>query len=508
MVPGADYIDISYGSGSSLGYDIMSSVRNSSEDERLPALVSSSAAVGDFWAMYSPWFTGNGPGAFDLWGELTGLKPETTYSVVMAQMWLDVNADLDQNGVLVGKKDASADELKFMAGTPTGYPDIVCNFSAFSNVSDVTNPVMLGTVTSDADGNATVDCLPTAVGNSPWWTDDSVERPDDVDDPTKAPFGDNRTSKTLSPGQFNYIMLYEGVGTATDPIPTESPTVRVQVGPDIDQDGNVVNNGLKPYPTDLVDDPTSKPGGAESFPAPGVVKFDVTGLATLGGKQYTIWLFDRSSGSYALAEGSEIVIDGGEATTGSSFDSPGAGSTISVNVAPGTDFSTGTHVVLSMEAGAAGSPTETKFMFKEYLTVAKSLADGAMTFGGFNGGTNDYRFLNAGSGTAEFISVSAGRQLQADLRRLPQPPQGFHYTSYIVELIPSTPVTEFARANEVVLDALGNGQDIIPESTVGSFNPKNTYVAMLEPDGLQVLTPHFVQVSENYQFKFVDFFPR
>jgi hypothetical protein len=43
---------------------------------------------------------------------------------------------------------------------------------------------------------------------------------------------------------------------------------------------------------------------------------------------------------------------------------------------------------------------------------------------------------------------------------------------------------------------------------VGSFNPKNTYAVLLEPDGLQVLTQHFVQVSENYQFKFVSFFPR
>jgi hypothetical protein len=236
---------------------------------------------------------------------------------------------------------------------------------------------------------------------------------------------------------------------------------------------------------------------------PGAIDLSLTGLATLGGKQYTIWIHDQASGTYTLAEGSLISIDGGEAVTGSSFDSPGASSTIEASVAPGTDFSTGTHVVLSMEAGAGGSPSESKFMFQEYVASA-----GAMTFGGFNGGTNDYVFLNGGSGTAEFISVSAGRQLQADLRRLPQPPQGFHYVSYIVELLPSTPVTEFARANEITLDALGNGLDIIPESTVGDFNPKNTYVALLEPDGLPGLTPHFVQVSENYQFKFVEFFPR
>lgn len=507
--PGEDFYPVDNPFGAANAYDMGGNVRNSSQDTRLPTLSESDAAVGDFFAMFNPGFTGNGPNAHDLFGELVGLAPNTTYSVVLAQMWLQVNGELDQNQILTGRTVTAPDELMFTGGTPTGYPGIVCNFSAFSDVSDLTNPVMLGTVTTDADGNVTVDCVVRSVGNSPWWADDSTQSPDAVTDPDQAPFGDNRASASLLPGQFNYLMLYEGVGTATDPVPTENPTVRIQVGPDIDQNLNVINNGMKPLPTAVADDPASLPGGAESFPAPGKIELDLTGLATLGGMQYTLWAYDRASGSYTLAEGSEITIDEGAPITGASFDSPGPDAQIHVDLTPGADFGATTHVVMSMEAGAAGTPSESRFLFKEYLTSGLALSGGAMTFGGFNGGTGDYQFLNGGSGTGEFIVVNGVRRLNADLRRVPKPAQGFRYTSYLVELQPATPVTQFQRANEVQLDNLGNGKDVITENQVSpSFAGYNTYVLLLEPAGAQILTPHFVQVSDNYQFKFVEFFPR
>ena len=507
--PGDDWYPVDNPFGAANAYDLGPNVRNSFEDTRLPALKESDAAVGDFWGMFNPGWTGNGPGTFDLFGELVGLAPNTTYSVVMAQMWLKVNGDLDQNEVLTGRAVAAPDELMFTGGTPTGYPGITCDFSAFSDHSDLTNPVMLGTVTTDGDGNVTVDCLPRATGNSPWWTTDATQDPEEVNDPDQRPFGDNNASASLLPGQFNYIMLYEGVGTATDPIPTPNPTVRVQVGPDIDQNRNVINNSMKPYPTAVADDPTSLPGGSNAFSAPGVVQLNMTGLASLGGPQYTIWAYDRSSGSYTLADGSEITIDDGETVTGSSFSSPGPDASVHVNVSPGADFGAQTHLVISMESAAGGAPSETKFMYQEYLTSSKALVEGPMTFGGFNGGTGDYQFLNGGSGTGEFVATTGTRQFLADLRRLPQPAQGFHYQSYVVELIPSTPVTEFQRVNEVALDELGNGGDIILENQVTpGFASYNTYVLLLEPNGTSALTNYYVQQSDNYQFKFVEFFPR
>ncbi len=507
--PGEDFYPVDNPFGAANAYDIGPNVRNSSQDTRLPALVESDAALGDFWGMFNPGWTGNGPGTFDLFGELVGLKPNTTYSVVMAQMWLKVNGELDQNEVLTGRAVTEPDELDFTGGTPTGYPGVVCNFSAFSDHSDETNPVMLGTVTTNGDGNVTVDCLPRATGNSPWWTTDATQDPEEVNDPDQAPFGDNRASKALLAGQFNYIMLYEGVGTAVDPIPTDNPTVRLQVGPDIDQNRNVINNTMKPLPTEVAGDVGNLPGGANAFPAPGQIDLDLTGLVDLAGPQYTIWTYDRSSGAYTLAEGSAIAIDGGDATIGSSFASPGSSSNVSVVVSPGADFGSFTHVVLSMEAAGAGAPSETKFIFHEYLTTGKSLVDGAMTFGGFNGGTGDYEFLNGGSGTGEFVNTTGLTQFLADLRRLPQAAQGFHYQSYLVELIPSTPVTQFQRINAVSVDDLGNGSDVIQESQVSpEFAGYNTYMLLLEPDVASVLTNHFVQQSDNYQFKFVEFFPR
>ena len=42
---------------------------------------------------------------------------------------------------------------------------------------------------------------------------------------------------------------------------------------------------------------------------------------------------------------------------------------------------------------------------------------------------------------------------------------------------------------QVTLDNLGNGTDIIPESTVGNFATYNTYVLLLEPIVAQVRRP-------------------
>ena len=138
----------------------------------------------------------------------------------------------------------------------------------------------------------------------------TTDRPEAIFDPDQAPFGDNRASKSLLPGQFNYVMLYEGTGTAADPIPTLNPTVRLQVGPDIDQSGAVINNTMKPYPTAVADDPTSLPGGADSFAAPGVIELDLTGLTKLSSSSYAVWLFNRAGGGYTLAEGSVVTVDG------------------------------------------------------------------------------------------------------------------------------------------------------------------------------------------------------
>jgi hypothetical protein len=501
------YVPQDWGGGVWPGFSVFDGFRNSSQDSRLPALVESSAGPGGFYGIWEPGFVG-AAGAWNLWGELQGLKPNTEYTVVLARMWLRVNGQLDQNQILTGQAVDQPDELDFLGGTPAGADAPVADFPALFPITADDNPVSVCWDVMDGEGGADMDCLPQAVGNSPWWRNlDGTLSADSL------PFGENVPGATLEEGQYNYVLVYEGRPTQANPIPTGNPVLRVQVGPDIDQNGVVINNTFSHLPTGLTDLCcfTDLPGGASAFAAPGKVELDMTGLATLGGKQYTIWAYDRTSGSYTLAEGSEITITDGEAsstTTGASFDSPGPGATISVDVSPGSDFGAATHVVMSMEAGGAGAPSETKFMFHEYLTASKALVSGSMTLGGFNGGTGDYVFLNAGSGTVSFTSTTGTRQLQAQLRRLPQPPQGFHYASYLVELLPSTPVTQFIRANEVTLDALGNGRDVITEPQISNFAGYNTYAALLEPDDLSVLTTYYVQVSENYQFKFVDFFPR
>ena len=148
------------------------------------------------------------------------------------------------------------------------------------------------------------------------------------------------------------------------------------------------------------------------------------------------------------------------------------------------------------------SPSAARFLFHEYLTSTKNLADGAMTFGTFDPAGSGRQFRVAGSGSAEFFGTS----MLVRLRRLPQPPDGFHYQSYLASF--SGPmITNSVRLNTLTLDALGNGSDRVEaEQANGNFGAYGTYLVVLEPDGLTTLTDMQIQASEDYVSKFTDFF--
>lgn len=490
------------------GVDMGGSVRNSSQDPRLPALRESSAAVGSHFSLYelisissNPGFA---PGDWDMWGVVTGLEPSTVYTVVLARMALQVNGELDHNQVLTGVPVDAPDELSFLPGRELVYSGVTCDYSSVTRVGAPVNPVALGVIETDADGNGTVDCIIRATPGDLWPVPAAGAAATTADDFTAAntPFGSNEVGASVAPGQYNYLLLYEGP-PSEDAIPSGNPTVRMQLGPDIDADGNVINNAMGPFPADVVPNAPELSGGANSFAAPGQIDVSLTGFSPLSGGSYQLWLYDAGSGSYSAADATiypamdmEMMMMGSTFSPSSSEDAYHAKLEVSMD----QDFASFTHVAVSAESGQASSPTGGPFLFQEYLTSANLMQQGAMTFGHL-GSDGIEPFFPGGSGSGSFYESS----LLVELNRLPAPPPGLHYQSYLAA-ISATGVGSSSRGNTITLDARGNAMDRLEASQVGDFASFTHYVLVLEPDGITSITEMRVQQSDDYKNKFKDFF--
>ncbi len=495
------------GSGTASAVDVGASVRNSSQDPRLPELTESSAAVGGHFGLFelNPITSNSHPvGRWDLWGELQGLEPSTVYTIVLARMALEVNGELDQNQVLTGAPVDRPDALSFLPGEETLYSNVNCNYSAVVRVTAAMNPVTLGFVETDAEGNAAVDCIVDADPAEMWPVPAAGAEAATAADFTasNAPFGSNEPGATVGPGQFNYLLLHEG--EPAEGVSSGSPAVRMQLGPDVDADGNVVNNAMAPFPTGTVPNAPQLSGGANSFAAPGRIDVTLSGFSPLSGGSYQLWLHDAGSGSYAAAAASMHPAEDMEMTTTGSTFSPASAEDVyhaRLELSMDQDLSAFTHVAVSAESGEAGSPTGGPFLYQEYLSSDNLMQQGAMTFGrlGPDGGIE--AFSPGGSGSASFYRNS----LLVDLNRLPTPPPGLHYRSYLAAVSP-TGVGSSAQGNAIALDARGNATDRLEAAQVGDFASFTHYLLVLEPDGLSSFTRMWVQQSDDYRNKFKEFF--
>ena len=318
-----------------------------------------------------------------------------------------------------------------------------------------------------------------------------------------APFGSNEVGASVAPGQYNYLLLYEGA-PSEDAIPAGSPTVRMQLGPDIDADGNVINNAMGPFPAGVVPNAPELSGGANSFAAPGQIDVTLEGFSPLSGGSYQLWLYDAGSGSYAAADATFYpAMDMEMMMMGSTF-SPSSSEDVyhaKMEVTMDQDFAGFTHVAVSAESGQAGSPTGGPFLFQEYLTSANLMQQGGMTFGHLGSDGEIEPFSTGGSGSGSFYENS----LLVELNRIPAPPPGLHYQSYLAAISP-TGVGSSARGNTITLDARGNGMDRLEASQVGDFGSFTHYLLVLEPDGISSITEMWVQQSDDYKNKFKEFF--
>ncbi len=487
--------------------DIGGTLRNSSQDPRLPALVESSAEVSGYFGLFelNPITTSaHPPGRWDFWGEVGGLEPSTVYTVVLARMSLQVNGELDQHQILTGNPVNEPDVLSFQPGEGTLYSGINCNFSAVAGVTPAMNPVGLGFFETDASGNAAIDCIVDATPANMWPVPAADAEATTAADFTasNAPFGSNESGAVVGPGQFNYLLFYEGAPAAETL--SGSPTVRMQLGPDIDAGGNVINNAMAPFPAGVVPNAPELSGGANSFAAPGQIDVALAGFSSLSGGSYQLWLYDAGSGSYSSAAATIYPAMGMDMmTTGSTF-SPSSSEDVyhaKLEVSMDQDFADFTHVAVSAESGQASAPTGGPFLFLEYLTSDNLMRQGAMTFGHLGAGGGIVPYFGGGSGSGSFYESS----LLVELNRLPAPPPGLHYQSYLADISP-TGLTSWGRGNTITLDARGNAMDRLEAAQVGDFASFTHYLLVLEPDGITSITEMWVQQSDDYKNKFKEFF--
>lgn len=444
--------------GPAMGFNIGLAVRNDDTDPRLPALVDSDAAVGGFFGLFNPAWTGVAPGWWDLFGELTGLAPSTTYTVAVARMSLTVNGDLDTEEILLTGMATDPDELAYLGGTESGSPAVTCDFSAGVGVDASRNPVALGTVTTDVAGEVTVDCLPVAINDSPWWRDFTTETPANAAD--SVPVGVNDTDANggmVAPGQYNYVLLIEGVGDVANPVPDANPTVRIQIGPDIDAAGNVISNGFAPFPDGpgAPDDLLAAPGGANAQLAPTAVSFSVGNLSPLNGV-YQLWLFNEEDGSVASPTGDititnvdemgmEVVVSSGMSNAFNPTDRTDAVSVALDDATAGVALGDFTHVFLSIESSAAGSPAAAQPLWAQYLDMEGMPGNSAawtfieefdLPFGTFELGDDPRVFALSGFGEGAFAGSTLGVSdlFVARFRNLTIPPVGYYYEGFIRRL--------------------------------------------------------------------------
>ena len=507
FAPGSRYVDVVTSLGTAPGIDLGGAVRNSAQDPRLPVLKESAAAVGGHFGMFELITISANPafqaGDWSLWGEVTGLEPSTVYTVVLARMALQVNGEMDQHQVLTGNPVDAPDQLSFLPGDPAAY-GATCDFSAITGMRANMNPVAFGTIQTDADGNGTVDCIIRADPADLWPVPGEGAEGTTATDFTAAntPFGANQVGANVAAGQFNYLLLYEGPIDAG--LLSRDPTVRMQLGPDLDASGNVVNNGMAPFPAGVVPNAPELSGGANSFAAPGQIDVTLAGFSPLSGGSYQLWLHNAGSGSYAAADAEFYpAMDMDMITMGSTF-SPSSSADVyhaRLEVSMDQNFGEFTHVAVSAESGQAGSPSGGPFLYQEYLNSDNLMQQGGMTFGALGPDGEIEPFFTGGSGSAAFYDGS----LLVELNRLPTPPAGLHYQSYLAA-ISATGVGSWARGNTISLDARGNAMDRLEATQVGDFASFTHYLLVLEPDGIESITDMRVQQSDDYRNKFKEFF--
>jgi hypothetical protein len=489
--------------------------RNGSNDNRTPVLADMDAAGVSFCDLNSPYVWEVGVGAWDFYCDVGGLNASATYTVMMVNYALTVNGELDQVAVQLDQPITANDALVVSGGTAQGTPLVECNYSTLTDVPVNANPLVMGFIATDPNGDGTIDCLPTSGLVSPpqWWTDVTSYTPPGYADSTVTGPNDGVSPVPLARNQYNYMVLVEGQGTVVNPVPTGAHAMRWQIANDVTAAGPAVNNAQAPFPTE----PTTSAGPGVSLQA-GTLEMWWTNLAALDGSVYQVWVYNEETGDLKSPSGDWSATDAagdpaGSATGVQSFNTQADWDNIFVTSDAIGQY---THVFLSVTSAPASAPTTVQPMWAQYTDMAGEPTDPFqwtfntaenMDFGTF--GTGDpVVWTSQGNGEGGFWGTECNpdpddldhcqgptNTLEVIFRNLQVPPVGYYYKAYLIEggptpgepvdagflLSKSTASTssvslENIDTDESLQDQYTNGQDII------IWSQTNTLLDAL-PDG-------------------------
>lgn len=427
--------------GANFDYD--PGARIASNDPRSPVLGSSGTEVstncrfgqGTWWG---------GTGGWDFYCFIDGLKPNTDYSVLFYRYALTVNGDLDHAEMLLTGNVTAPDALTPLGGVPGGYPTEPCDFNTgrptFTvGVTGNQNPLNLGYVTSSGDGGVVFDCL---IGSGGFWADEELL------DPAESPHGPNTLASYDLP-RYNYIVIYEGVGTPANPIPPGPAVMRFQVSVDIDASGNPIPNSFAPFPPAALDVETLVALPCCAGQASGL-ELEFENLEALSGAVYQVWLWNEEtdalispSGNWEATDSEGTVVNSADNVSVFPSDAGWSHMFTTSDALAGEPVGPYTHVFLSIESSGASAPSGVQPLWAQYTDMAgvpddpfqwSFLSPADMPFGMFGSG-DPTEFMGVGIGEAGFWGQQEGVSdlLIVNYRNLQLPPEGYFYEAWMIE---------------------------------------------------------------------------
>lgn len=445
-------------------------VRIAGRDPRLPAL-DPLPDPGRFRTVFArlqgpEWFN---LAIWDFFMRWDGLEPGKAYTFAIERLATRVNGILDALEFFLEGEVEQPDELVPLGGTPGGFPANDYTFTTNAGCArepvpvPPPNPWYLGVFTASSAGRGTADfCMGT-----PWlWHRDTTTLK-----PDSSIVAVNELRTGVVP-QYNYVVVYEGRAPDLGP-----PVIRIQMGVDIDLQGNPIPNGFAPFPVGVDRERAIELPNVGA--APRKVRFELRNLEPLaGGAPYEVWLLNAVSGRSIPAVGDYFTIETrvetdtlgqqfqvevpSDTVRTASFQGVGAVSVRHAFVVANATIQPErlrafTHIVVT-RPGEQGAPTDPP-LWVQHLDQAGTPDDPSddsfLPTDNFRFGALDladpassrvYRISGSGDG-----AIWEG-QLGIQFRRLSRPPPGYLYEVWLVDasggatsLGPiTTPAPEFA----------------------------------------------------------------
>jgi hypothetical protein len=285
-----------YYSSTFIRYYVASGVRTAGQDPRLPALdpVPENFSTASWSQIWGP--ERHTEPMWDFYMRFYDME-FGTYTYSIERLATIVNGSLDALEFMIDGRVTEPDQLVPLDGTPGGYPDVDYTWPDAGRPGCVANPIpdpppnpwYLGIITGDI---ITADfCM-----GRPWfWYDDA-----NVPDSSVVMLNELRRGPVP---QYNYVVVYKG-----EPPNLGPPVIRIQLGADVDTNGDPIPNAFAPFP--LVADRLAALELPNVQSAPSHIAFEIRDLEPLdAGALYEVWLLNQENGNSTPAMADYFTIE-------------------------------------------------------------------------------------------------------------------------------------------------------------------------------------------------------